>query len=95
VSQVPEVLPPEEIVALLLRTIEEKTPARDIEFGYDEDNNLKWWAKVTLRSGRVRTAEVKVDDIRLGPVKALAEVGRELGLSVRIREPIHDEGAGP
>lgn len=84
----PEVLLPEEIVAKLLDVIGSKTPIKSIEFGYDEDDALRWWAKATLRSGRVRMAEVRVDHMQLGPVHALAELGRELGLSIRIRDAI-------
>lgn len=80
---------PGEIVVMLIRLIKEKTPIRDVEFGYDEDDHNRWWAKATLRSGRVRMAEVQVKDFRLGPVQALAELGRELGLSIRIRDPIY------
>lgn len=82
-----EKLAPQEIVVRLLEVIGEKTPAKSVEFGYDEDDERRWWAKAVLRSGRVRTAEVIVDDFRMGPVEALAELGRELGLSIRIQEP--------
>lgn len=85
----PIIAKPEEIVALLVKTIGDKTPAREVEFGYDEDNPLKWWAKARMRSGRVRSAEVIVTELEMGPVEALAELGRELGLSIRVRDPIH------
>lgn len=83
----PEVKRPEEIVVQLVDLIG-KGPVRDVEFGHDEDDPLKWWAKATMRSGRVRMAEVRVDYVPMGPVQALAELARELGYSVRIRDPI-------
>lgn len=87
----PQELPPEQIVTMLLKVIGDKAPVRDVEFGMDLDDPLKWWAKAMLRSGRLRAVEVKVEDARLGAVEALAELGRELGLSIRIRDVVTGE----
>ena len=84
----PEILPWEKVIARLLDVIGEKTPTASVEFGWDEDDPRKAWAKAHLRSGRVRMAEAQNDDVRLAAIDAVAELGRELGLSIRIRDPL-------
>jgi hypothetical protein len=84
----PKRMTPEECVVELIKVIEEKAPVSSLEFGFDEDDPKHWWAKATTRSGRVRMSEVDVEHMAMGPVEALGELARELGLSVRIRPEI-------
>ena len=87
----PEPVDVKQATIALLEAIRSKAPVRVLEFGFDEDDELKWWAKATLRSGRVRTAEVTVEDPQLGAVEVLGEIARECGLSVRIGFKYTDE----
>lgn len=84
---------PEQAVAGLIEIMRRKAPVESIEFGYfpradgsepQAGEMTTYWAKARMKSGRVRTAELQHSNPRLGVLLVIAELAREVGLSVNI-----------
>lgn len=84
---------PEQATAQLIEIMRRKAPVESVEFGYfpradgsepQAGELTTYWAKARLRSGRVRTVELQHSNPRLGIMLAIAELAREVGLSVNI-----------